>query len=163
MATGPQTFLPLFRDYLVAKLQTQPARVQIDIGPPPEGKATDGKTVTMWLTPPRPYGSPDQGAGRSNYQVIRQLSVLLTTANTGDHGTNRERLLYQHWAFEDKILNAIQQCNFKVLGWNRSPALQSGSEEYKHGKVVAGGLESVLTFEITYTANVDAAQPGPPV
>lgn len=166
MATSPATFLPLFCDYLRAKLTLARERVQIDTDGPAETKAGDGKVLTLVLAPPRPYGSPDQGAGRSNYQVTRSLSVILTSYNTGDHGSNRERLLIAHWNFEDLVLNAVQQCNFKGtsgLNWNRPPALQTGSEGYKHTKDVAGGVQSALVFEITYTANVNADQPGPPV
>jgi hypothetical protein len=163
MATSPATFLPSFCDYLRAKLRLSRERVQVDTSGPVEVKAADGKVLTIVLAPPKPYGSPDQGAGRTTYQVTRSLSVILTTANTGDHGSNRERLLTAHWNFEDAVLDAIQQCNYRVLNWNRPPALQTGSEEYKHTKDLVGGVQSALVFEITYTANVAADQPGPPV
>lgn len=164
MPTSPARFVPEFLDYLSQKLKIARDKVRVNTSGRPEGRALDEAVLTVSLSTPRPYVTPDGGAGRHSYQVIRSLEITITSTVTGDHGSDRTRALTAHWAFEDKVLNAVQQCDFRAnFGWARPPALQGSPPDYQHLKDVVGGLQSTLVFEITYEADIQRAQPGPPV
>lgn len=157
-ASSPAVFMPALQDYLVAKLKIVKARIHLDVAPQEEIKAADGKTVALFLGGPVPYISPNSGAGRHSEQICRRLLVRIATFNSGDTATNRVRLNVAQWNFEDAVFNALQKMTFKPW-FVCPPFLETSSPEATHMKTVAGGVETSLTFVLTYIPTIEQGQP----
>lgn len=154
-STSPELFMEALRGYLQFHLDTARQRVRIDTEPDSEFKGADGQVVALFLSNPSAYQATEQGAGRWTFQVARALKVRIFTTDTGDHGSDRTRLLFKHWAFETKVLNVLLAGKFREFGWNKPPALVSDKSQTQHTRVLAGGLQSELAFEIVYTAAIE--------
>lgn len=158
-SSSPSIFMPALQDYLVTKLKIVKARVRLDVGPTQEIKQADGgKTVALFLGGPVPYVSPNSGAGRHSEQICRRLLVRVGTFNLSDDAGNRVRLLSNHWDFEEQVFGAIQKMTYKPWFVN-PPFLDTSSPEAQHLVEVSGGVETSMTFVLTYIPRIEQGQP----
>lgn len=161
-STTPSLFMPGLQDYLVTKLKLNKSRIRLDVGPTQEIKQADGgKTVALFLGGPVPYVSPNSGAGRHSEQLCRRLLVRVGTFNLGDDAGNRLRLLSNHWDFEEQVFNAIQKMSYipEPFKFVCPPFMETSSPEPQHLKEVSGGVESSMTFVLTYIPRIEQGQP----
>jgi hypothetical protein len=169
-STSPTVFMPRLETHLARLLKIDPATVRTGVDETGEQKPHRTPTDTallLVLTNAHPT-NVNAGAGRKATPLTRDLVVKVRTRGGSDIAGEDKIALNEHWALQDKVMNALLVLphtaeNYTGMDANddrRMPFLTpikyvGGGQDVKRVKDSAGVYESVMTFRITYSPEVD--------